>query len=141
MHLSGFEPHWGYAEMVVSFDEQSNPVRTSHLDAEGRSVETEVLVTLVLSGSRAEKMGIRAGDVLLDYNGRPVLDFFRFIRERDAEPADGPASKLRIRRGEAILTFSIPPGKLGMGLQGRGIGRRSPGDVEVGARSAVPATP
>jgi YD repeat-containing protein len=138
---SGFEPGWGYAEMVIRFDEQGAPVEASYFGAEGQPIQTEVIVAWIEPGNRAETMGMRVGDVLLEYNGEAVRDFLRFIRQREAEPADAPAGQLSVRRGQEVLTFSIPSGKIGMGLQGRGVHARAPGAVTAGARSVAPTSP
>jgi hypothetical protein len=90
-------------------------------------------------------MGIKVGDVLTYYDGKPVRDFLHFINQRSAEPSDGPAKELRIRRNGKMLAFQIPPGKMGVGLQGIGIHRTALSSVRntsvIGASQAVSNAP
>ncbi len=120
-HLTGFEPYWGYAQMMINFDEEGNPLKSTCFDSNGQPVETEVLVTFVLPDRPAAKMGIKAGDVFIDYDGKPIKDVYHFIIQRQEEPADDPPKELHVRRDGEILSFWISPGKIGVGLQGRGI--------------------
>lgn len=115
--FSGFGPHWGYDEMLVSYNEKGEAVGASYMDGGGQPVETEVHVASVISGTPAESMGIQAGDIILEYNDRPVSDVISFIRKREAEAVDVPTGKLRVRRGADILTFRTAHGKIGMNLR------------------------
>jgi S1-C subfamily serine protease len=91
-------------------------------DAEGQPVATELVATLVLPGGQADILGLQAGDVLTHYAGEQLQgDAMGFIRMRKAEPADGPAQELRVRRGGRELRLQVKPGKLGLGIQDRGI--------------------
>jgi hypothetical protein len=61
-------------------------------------------------------MGIQAGDVVTFYDGKPVTNFAIFTSLRDAEPSDGEAKELVVKRGESVLRFMIEPGNLGVEL-------------------------
>jgi hypothetical protein len=75
-----------------------------------------------LHGGQAEALGLRVGDILTQYAGKPLHgNFLAFIAERDTEPADGPAQELLVRRGSQELQFMVHPGKMGLGVQDRGI--------------------
>jgi len=115
--LLGFDPlTWGYETVSL----ESGHARC--FDENGKSVATELVVNAVLPEGQAALLGIREGDVLTDYAGEPLHgDFLHFIQLRDVEPADGPAKTLKVRRGGKTLSFEVKPGKLGMGLQDRGV--------------------
>jgi hypothetical protein len=115
--LLGFDPAvWGYETMTRA----ANHVQC--LDQHGVPVPTELVVTMVLPESQAEKLGVRVGDVLTHYDGEPIQgDVLTFIKRRKAERADGSAHEVRVRRQGHELRFEVKPGKLGLGLQDRGI--------------------
>lgn len=109
----------GYARVAIEYDDASRSVNTRYFDSEGRPVDIEIHITEIVPKTLAESLGFHAGDVLVSYNQQPVNDLLRFLSERDAEPADGPAHTLVVRRGAELLNFSIIPGKLGMMLEPR----------------------
>jgi hypothetical protein len=117
--LSGFDPAvWGYKYMVII--PANNLVLC--LNTAMRPVATELVVTLVLRGWQGELLGIKVGDVLTHYAGEPIVgNFLAFIARRQAEPADGPSQELRVRRQGQELRFKVKPGKLGLGIQDRGV--------------------
>jgi hypothetical protein len=87
-----------------------------------RSIPTELVVTIVLPGGQAEKLGFQVGDVVTYYAGERLHgDFLAFIKRREVEPADSLAHELRLRRQGRELQFEVKPGKLGLGLQDRGL--------------------
>lgn len=109
----------GYARITTKYDDASRLANARYFDTEGWPVDIEVHITEILPRTPAESLGLRAGDVLVSYNQQPVSDPVRFVSEREAEPADGPAGTLVVRRGAELLSFSVEPGKLGMTLEPR----------------------
>jgi S1-C subfamily serine protease len=70
--------------------------------------ETGVMIFSVEPGSPARKAGLMMGDVITEFNGKPVADFFDLPR-RLAEDVVGKETKLTILRGERLLELSITP--------------------------------
>ena len=62
-----------------------------------------VLISEVTPGSPAAKAGVRSGDILLEYNGRPVNNY-RDLSFAVAETKVGASSKLKLlRQGQAMV--------------------------------------
>lgn len=77
------------------------------VDQDGRSV----VVSAVRPGSRAEVLGVRAGDVVERLNGAPVASAREFYRRvLDAPP--GSVVRLQLRRGEALQEVELPARQL-----------------------------
>ena len=65
-----------------------------------------VLVTSILAGSPADQVGIKAGDVILSYNGNIVDDSNQFkILVAEARP--GKTARLSISRNGKVLEFDV----------------------------------
>jgi phospholipase/carboxylesterase len=76
----------------------------------------EVVVREVVPGSQADSVGIKAGDVLLSYDGRKLgaVDELRIaIAEIDKEETE---VVLVVRRENKELTFTLAPGRIGVWL-------------------------
>ena len=69
----------------------------------GLKAETGVVVTDVTDGGPAENAGIRKGDVILDYNNRPVKDS-RQLRSMVATSQIGESVEVKFQRGQAAHT-------------------------------------
>lgn len=68
------------------------------------------LIAGVLRGSPADKAGLRAGDILLAIEGKPVIDSGAMLN-LIAALKPGQKATLRIARAEAIVNISITIGK------------------------------
>jgi len=62
------------------------------------------LVLVTYAGSPAEKAGLEPGDVILEYDDRPIVDHID-LRNRVAESPIGQAVKLKVRRNGQILNL------------------------------------
>jgi S1-C subfamily serine protease len=63
-----------------------------------------VLVMLAYEGSPAEKGGVKPGDVIVEFNGKPIRDLID-LRNRVAETDIGQKVSMRIRRGRDELSL------------------------------------
>jgi serine protease Do len=63
-----------------------------------------VLVMLTYEGSPAENGGVKSGDVIIEFNGKPILDLID-LRNRVAETDIGQQVSMRVRRGGKELSL------------------------------------
>jgi S1-C subfamily serine protease len=63
-----------------------------------------VLVMLTYEGSPAETGGVKSGDVIVEFNGKPIRDLID-LRNRVAETDIGQKVSMRLRRGGKELTL------------------------------------
>jgi serine protease Do len=63
-----------------------------------------VLVMLTYEGSPAETGGVKSGDVIIEFNGKPISDLID-LRNRVAETDIGQKVEMRVRRGGDELTL------------------------------------
>jgi S1-C subfamily serine protease len=63
-------------------------------------------VLTVVAGSLAAKAGLRNGDVIYEFGGRPIADADR-LREAVAETAAGPRVLIKLRRNEKEVAASV----------------------------------
>ena len=81
-------------------------------DADGSPVVTHPKILEITPQSRAEELGLRVGDVIESYAGKPV-----FLVQELVDLITRPGEETRridlLRQGHR-LTFEAPPGKLGM---------------------------
>jgi len=109
----------GFHKWTAQFDARGNAIERTYFDTEDNPLTMKVIVISILSDSQGEKLGIQAGDIFIQYDGKPIIDVTSFIARRTAEPADGPAKELKILRDKKELTFMVKPGKIGVELRDR----------------------
>jgi len=134
---------WGYAVLRAAYDDAGAPlVNTffnereqliarcppshergefvpSHgcISADSRPVVTRPIVVKVDPQSKAERIGLQAGDLIESYDGREVFrpaELIQLVRESGAG-----SHKLTLRRGDRKLEFTIEQGRLGIGIDTR----------------------
>lgn len=74
----------------------------------GIEQETGVMVFQVEAASPARKAGLTMGDVIVEFNGKPVTDFYDLPRLLSEDVADRKTA-LSIIRGEKLLDLTITP--------------------------------
>jgi hypothetical protein len=79
------------------------------------------LLTDVVEGSQAERAGLRAGDVLMSYNGTPLGPDVSIAAERDKVRA-GQAVAVTVWREGAVVEVGLRGGQIG--INGRGVAPR-----------------
>ncbi|MCP4264463.1 MAG: AAA family ATPase [Candidatus Brocadiaceae bacterium] len=109
----------GYHKYTTMYNDEGKRVKTIYLDVNGEEVETEVIVTSIITNSQAETIGLNVGDVFVSYDGKPVSDMASFIYHREAEPQDVPAKELLALRDKKRIRFMLSPGKIGVYLSDR----------------------
>ena len=79
----------------------------------------EVVVTAVLEGSPAAEAGLRAGDVLLCYNGRTVKTRDDYSQAQSTLVWGQEEAVITWRRGELEIDATVAVGRLGLTLEDR----------------------
>src|SRR5262249_48016857 len=102
----------GYAVVVTRHDDRGRVAGAEFLDANGQPVRTRVVVARGAPGGVGARAGLRPGDVLERYDGRPVALSFTFLEWRQEAPGSRPRELVLRRRG-AEVTLPLPPGPLG----------------------------
>ncbi len=107
----------GFARQVWVYDDAGG-LREMHFeDAVGKPVspDLDLVVVDVVAGSEASRVGIRAGDVIVTYDGHPVSDE---VSLGDLVRAPGSSPRpVEIRRGDKTLTLEVAPGPMGVLLE------------------------
>lgn len=106
----------GYARIVYDYDPRGVRMDSTYFDEAGKAVAIEVVVRSVNEGSHGMKLGLRTGDVLMSYAGKPVRTTNAFIYGRASEAIGGARVELVVRRNGESMTFSVMPGMLGVEL-------------------------
>ena len=84
-------------------------------------VRPVVLIAEVSPGSTGERVGIKAGDVVVAYAGQDIAwtaDLVRLIKSRAGDPPDQKLT-LVVRRGADQNRYDVPPKPLGLACQDR----------------------
>jgi len=82
------------------------PGQMPFLGVQGEPEGTTAKVARVYSGTPAEKGGIKVGDLIVEFGGKPVTDFTslaNLVAERQA----GDKVKVRLKRGEESIELEI----------------------------------
>ena len=91
-----------YADAIVSGD----PIETAFLGVQADSVESEgtagAEITTVVDDSAAEEAGIRVGDVVIGFDGVPIVNFPDLVAQVRAHQPGETVEVLILRDGEEI---------------------------------------
>ena len=92
-----------YAESIVS----GVPIETAFLGVEGASVDTEgtagSLIVNVVPDSAAEAAGLQVDDVVIGFDGVPILDWTDLIAQVRAHQPDETVDMVVLRGGEQVV--------------------------------------
>jgi YD repeat-containing protein len=104
------------ARATYRYDARGNQTGVTLFGPDGRALPVRVIVGEVVAGSIADRLGVKAGDLLETYDGKWVQEVAEFLSRRRAEkPGSGPR-ELVLARGGRRLTVRVPAGVLGMVL-------------------------
>ena len=82
------------------------PISQDTVETTGIKQDTGVMIFSVEPDSPARKAGLAMGDVIVKFNGEPVLDFYDLPRLL-TEDIVGKKVKLSILRGEKLIDFTV----------------------------------
>jgi hypothetical protein len=102
----------GYSIQKYTYDENGRSSRMEYFDTEGKPLSVRVVVQQVIPGGAGVRAGIETGDLLVEYEGRPIQDVTSFVAARDAETRDSANRRLKLQRNGELKEISIPAGTL-----------------------------
>ncbi len=85
------------------------------LGPDGASARCHVIIERVLSNSVAEQLGLKAADVLISYNGIPLVHLQQLIELTNW--GSEPVREIQLQRDGQAITVQAPKGKLGAVLR------------------------
>jgi hypothetical protein len=105
----------GWARVAAVIDDAGQLLEKSFFDSHGRRLVVKPRVMEVDAGMQGDKVGLQAGDLLLEYDDTELTNTEMFVATRKRE-SDAKPRKLLVRRGDKVLSFEVMPGPLGMSL-------------------------
>jgi hypothetical protein len=102
MEFHGFKPEVGFDTVKLEFEGNARLKSVGYfLEGQG-PLAVEMVITEVIEGLQAAKAGIQSDDLMVSYNGEPVLPFELHLERRRSVP---PASivPIVVRRGNQAL--------------------------------------
>jgi tRNA A-37 threonylcarbamoyl transferase component Bud32 len=103
----------GVARWTARLDPANSELVKTHFDLAGRPLQAAVKIVQVTAGGTAERIGVRVGDLVVTYGGRPVSTSAQFLELREREKPDAAPNDLVVRRGDERVTLPLPPGTVG----------------------------
>jgi hypothetical protein len=103
----------GVARWTARFDPSKADFVKSHFDLGGRQLRAVVKIVRVTAGETADRSGVRVGDLVVVYDGRPVASAAEFLATREKEKPDAAPNDLVVLRDGQRLTLRLPPGAIG----------------------------
>jgi C-terminal processing protease CtpA/Prc len=77
----------------------------------------ETVISEVVAESQAERLGVRAGDVVVEVAGQRVAGLKQFQALLAGRPTTGPAVEMKLRRAQELVIVILAPGRIGIYYQ------------------------
>jgi YD repeat-containing protein len=101
---------YGYAKLKLVYDDLQREIARTYLDGNDNPVRTQVAVIEVEPNSKAQRLGLREGDIILAYDGDEVANLREF---EDQETARGERQReLKILRNGNEFNIQVDPGRV-----------------------------
>jgi hypothetical protein len=107
----------GYAKNTYIYDASGVLIDQKYWGVDGKASPMEVVVDGCVPGGIAGKLGLLSGDVIMRYGDSEVTGTDQFI-ELTGQGRQEDRS-LVVRRDGDQLSFTVPPGKIGVHIQDR----------------------
>jgi MTH538 TIR-like domain (DUF1863)/FHA domain/PDZ domain len=105
----------GYARITHSYDEKGRSLGSKYFDKDNHEVTFDVVVTKIVPGTTAERIGLAPQDRIVIYNDVKPTSVQQFV-DLAISTSGATSRRLVIRRDQNILTFEVPAGRLGVYL-------------------------
>jgi YD repeat-containing protein len=106
----------GYARWTAHYDSGHQLIERHFYDADGTQLASRVVITSVSAGGQGEHIGLKAGDVVLSYDGVRYADTEMLVGAIRQGTGEESPKELTVLRGDKEMTFHAPPGLLGVHL-------------------------
>jgi predicted Ser/Thr protein kinase len=106
----------GWARLQAKYDEFGREIEKLVTDAKGQQLQTRIVVLEVIPGGAGAKMGLKEGDVIQTYDGKPVTSVSSFTKMRDQEKLSDPPKLMIVLRGSEEKQFQVTPGRMTVNL-------------------------
>jgi hypothetical protein len=118
----------GYARVKRTYDKDNGLVESKYFDLKDNPMKVAVVLYVVSPNSQAQKLGLQVGDVLVTYDGKPVLSSDTFVAMRANEKRDKQKKRrdLVVERKGKSIAVSVEPGLLGVALRDHAVGHPLP---------------
>ena len=107
----------GVAKWDTNFDGKGNATMVWYFDRNGKRTDGQVYADEVIAGGQAAAAGLLAGDMLISYDGRPIIympELIAWVRV-----PGGASRELVVSRGGRCIRFRMKPGLMGIRLAAR----------------------
>ncbi len=86
---------------------QEETVLSLHLPIEDTASKSKCLIGGVMGGASADKAGLKAGDVIKELDGAPIVNWRQFVKKVDK--LKGETVPIVVRRGDKLIRTEVTP--------------------------------
>ncbi|MDD2814568.1 MAG: tetratricopeptide repeat protein [Thiotrichaceae bacterium] len=114
-----FERSLAIAEKVLGKKHSYTITIQKHLNTNTAGLENRLKVRVMemIADSPIKKIGVQPGDVLINYDEKPIINTENFRIIRNQEPTIGKLKSLEVQREGKTIKFIVAPKEEGMKLQ------------------------
>ena len=113
----------GFHRWTAEYDYRGLQTRRKYFDVNNQPLAMAVTVVHVFAGGQADRVGLKAGDVVVDYDGIPVPDMNTLVARRKLEFEFTKQHELGVTRGGRKVSVQIVPGLLDAIFEDRAAGK------------------
>ena len=113
---------------MIGVSIMQGPISAATADAIGLKDRKGAIVSQVSSGSPSEKAGVKPGDVVVEFNGKPVLND-RALVEQVVATRPGTAVPMKVLRDGEPKTLTVTVGELNLDAEASTNEEAAPGDL------------
>ena len=105
---------YGWTKVKQVFDGQGTIIRTDYFGIDGQPLPMEVVIETCAEGYQAAQIGLRPGDVILQYGDKTITTTAQMQQEASLTKDSKTPVRLQFRRDGTILSFETIGGDLGI---------------------------
>jgi serine protease Do len=113
---------------MIGVSIMQGPISAATADAIGLKDRKGAIVSQVSSGSPSEKAGVKPGDVVVEFNGKPVLND-RALVDMVVATRPGTAVPMKVLRDGEAKTLTVTIGELNLDAEASNNEEAAPGDL------------
>jgi YD repeat-containing protein len=117
----------GTARLTAKYDDSNHLIERIYYDVDGKKQACQVLISEVIAGGQAQRLGVKVGDVVLSYDGQAMTDYELMVSAIGRAAKDQKVKEMIVLRGDKRMPFQCSPGRLGVNLKNRIIAEGKPG--------------